>query len=103
MSHSEILLCRLFSAYTLDVIAGTGLGLETNSLTEDNNPFLTNAKAVLGSSNLVTASSVLAGNQVFAFVSKLTVSANVPVFVGCILMQLHGELDRLEQADWYFG
>ncbi|KAK7103928.1 cytochrome P450 3A24-like [Littorina saxatilis] len=51
---------ELFGAYTLDVIAGTGLGLETNSQAEDDNTFLNNAKAVLGLSSLVTLPAVLA-------------------------------------------
>lgn len=31
---------RIFGAYTIDVIAGTAFGLETDSLVGENNPFL---------------------------------------------------------------
>ncbi|XP_076441786.1 cytochrome P450 3A24-like [Babylonia areolata] len=43
---------QLFGAFTLDVIAGTGFGFETNSLTEgEDNVFLHHAKQVFGGSN----------------------------------------------------
>lgn len=50
----------VFGAYTLDVFAGTGLGLKTNCLVERDNDFLNNVEAVLKQSDFLNAYSAIA-------------------------------------------
>ena len=55
--QSAALYCfRTFGAYTLDVIAGTGFGFETNTLEDEHSKFLNCAKTVfMGSGFSVVA------------------------------------------------
>ncbi|XP_070188004.1 cytochrome P450 3A21-like [Littorina saxatilis] len=52
---------KIFGAYTLDVVAGTGFGFETNSLKEVDNVFLQNVSRLLASSTSLSLSAFIAG------------------------------------------
>ncbi|XP_070180865.1 cytochrome P450 3A24-like isoform X2 [Littorina saxatilis] len=68
----------VFSSFTMDVIAGTAFGVETNSQTQDNDPFVTNCRALL--TKLAQASKLQMFATLFPVITPLLRAFNLTTF-----------------------
>ncbi|XP_025105956.1 cytochrome P450 3A29-like [Pomacea canaliculata] len=70
----------VFGAFTMDVIAGTAFGLETNSQTREDEPFVVNCRKFFGKLNSGGSGWVLRIVGVFPFLAPLVQTLGLTVF-----------------------